>query len=257
VSGYVSARFDLPNHGPPKKVLTIASSYRCGSTYVSQSLWSDGRFGAPFEYFNFEKHMEFMIARLGVDDNDEYIRKLMGLRTSSNQVFGVKAHYHHFEAMLAKSAVWREYLGRMHFVYVNRNDKIAQAVSMCKAIQTNAWVSFERAREAPLFYSRELIEQCLREVMSQTEGWWRWFRARNIRPYVVNYEEFVEDVTSHIERISVWFGVEGDIAKAVTIPLVEKQFDRINREWIDRFLSEAKRSDAEQGSRTVSIWHEH
>jgi LPS sulfotransferase NodH len=240
MSGYVSARFDLPKQSHLRKVMVIASSYRCGSTFISQSLWSDGRFGAPFEYFNFEKQMDYMMARMGGIEIEEYIPKLIELRTSSNQVFGVKAHFHHFEAMHKKCAAWRELQEKTSYLYVNRNDKIAQAVSMCKAIQTNAWISLERTREIPLFYSKELIDQCLREVMAQTEGWWRWFRYQGIQPYVVNYEEFQDDVPAHIEKIAHWLGVEGDVAQVVKLPMVERQSDGINREWIGRFTAESK-----------------
>lgn len=242
MSGYVSARFDFAKRESVSKILVVASSYRSGSTYLSLSLWSDGRFGAPFEYFNYEKHMDYMMARLGTDEVDDYIQKLVRLRTSRNEVFGVKLHFHHFEAIVKSSPVWRDQLRIARFIYVNRKDKIAQAVSMAKALQDNAWSSFGRPRASPLFYSRELIEDCLREVMTQTEGWWRWFAAENIHPFVVNYEEFALDVPGHVARIAEWFGVEGDVREVVKLPITERQSDSVNREWIRRFLAESQLS---------------
>ena len=53
---------------------------------------------------------------------------------------------------------------------INRRDKVAQAVSMANAIQTNAWLSLATARRNPLFYNREFISACLQEVRTQTEG---------------------------------------------------------------------------------------
>ena len=38
------------------------------------------------------------MARLGLESVDDYLARLMPLRTSANGGFGVKCHYHHFEA---------------------------------------------------------------------------------------------------------------------------------------------------------------
>jgi trehalose 2-sulfotransferase len=240
MSGYVNARFDFAERATASKLVVVASSYRSGSTYVALSLWSDGRFGAPFEYFNFEKDMDYMMARLRVDDIEEYLRQLIRLRTSSNGVFGIKAHFHHFEWMLGRSSVLRENLKIARFVYVNRKNKIAQAVSMARALQDNAWISFSRPRQAPVFYSKELIEECLRELMVQSEGWWKWFNANQIQPFVVNYEEFVADANAHVAKIAKWSGVDGDVADVVNLPMIDRQSDALNREWTDRFLAERK-----------------
>lgn len=237
MSGYVSARFDLPRRDA-ERMLVVASSYRCGSTYLSSLLWADGRFGAPFEYFNFEKHMLLMMARFGEDNPDKFFVELIKRRTSNNGVFSVKAHFHHFEAMLSKSTEWERAHANAFYVYVNRGDKIAQAVSMAKALQSNAWVSFETARQVPLFYSSELIDECLREVMRQTTGWWKWFEKNKISPYIVNYEEFTVDPLGAIDQLALWFRVDGDKRDPIALPMTETQTDAVNREWIERYVAD-------------------
>jgi LPS sulfotransferase NodH len=248
MSGYVSARFDFARQEAVSKVLVVASSYRSGSTYVSLSLWRDGRFGAPFEYFNFEKHMDYMMARLNANHIDDYIEKLIPIRTSKNGAFAVKAHFHHFEFVVKKSATWQRYLPAAKFLYIHRNDKLAQAVSMAKALQNNAFTSLGTARRVPLFYSRELIEDCLQEVMAQSEGWWRWFETAKVEPYVINYEDFLRGEKEHIERIASWFGVDRAVPDVVRLPMIERQSDHVNREWIERYLAER-----DHGSATRSL----
>jgi LPS sulfotransferase NodH len=240
MSGYVSARFDFTEETITQKIFVIASSYRSGSTLVGLSLWKDGRFGAPFEYLNFEKHMDYMMARLGSTDFDEYLQRLIPLRTSRNGVFGVKAHFHHFEAFVEKSKSWRDSVASAKFLYVNRSDKIAQAISMAKALQNNAWSSFSKTRKVPLFYSKDLIDDCLNEVMEQTRGWWGWFEARNIRPHIINYEEFVENPIENIRRVAEWFGVDLDVGEAINLPMSERQSDQTNFEWTERYLEESR-----------------
>ena len=237
---YTSAKFDFPTETRVDKIVVVAASYRCGSTLLSLCLWREGRFGAPMEYFNYEKDMEIMMARLAASDVDDYVEKAMRCRTSANGVFSVKAHFHHFETLLQKSAVWRSYVRRARFVYINRTDKVAQAVSMSKALQDNAWMSFDRPRRAPLLYSAQHIEECLREVMLQTEAWWRWFDEEGIQPFTIVYEELCSNIDAHLGSLARWLGVERDEVDPVGVPLIDRQADRVNREWIDRFVAERR-----------------
>jgi LPS sulfotransferase NodH len=238
MSGYVTAKFDLASGSAVKKILVIASSYRSGSTQLSTLLWRDGRFGAPFEYFNFEKHMHYMMARFNTTDFDEYTERLFQVRTSRNGIFSVKAHAHHFSEMLTKSRVLARAVGSAQFIYINRQDKIAQAVSMAKALQTNAWNSFERPRNVPLFYSFDFIQACLDETMAQTKAWWRWFNDNGVQPHVINHEEFTQDGPAHVARLAKWVGAEDVAASAVTPLLTARQADSINEEWISRYKGE-------------------
>lgn len=241
MAGYGSARYDLPRCAGVETVFVIASAYRAGSTMLATTLWEKGTFGAPWDYFNFEsKEMDIMMARLGAASLDEYVVKLFELRVSPNGVFSTKTHFHHFDAALQRSAELRRRLAGARYIYVNRRDKIAEAVSMAKALQTNSWMSFASARRAPLFYSREFISDCLREVMRQTEDWWRWFGSCAIEPYVIDYEEFVADIPSGVAGIARWLNIDERSGAEVLLPQVERQSDSINQEWKERFLTEIK-----------------
>ncbi|CVI57330.1 Stf0 family sulfotransferase [Agrobacterium leguminum] len=241
MQGYSSLRFDLPLQ-TIERVLVVASSYRCGSTYLSSLLWADGRFGAPFEYFNFEKHMIVLMARLGAVDAESYLRELIKRRTAPNGTFGIKCHFHHFEAMVQQSEWWMGQHRSARYLYVNRLDKIAQAVSMAKALQTNSWVSFEVARKVPLFYSHDLIRDCLQEVMTQTSAWWKWFERNGITPFTVNYEDLQDRPTDIIAGIANWFGVSSQPLNPIEVPMPAIQSDATNLEWQNRFISESRMS---------------
>src|SRR5215471_8780918 len=94
--GYTSANLDFAP-AAIKKAYVIASSFRSGSTHLCISLWQTGVLGAPWEYFNYEIDKRFMYARLGCTSSADYYRKLAACRTSKNGVFGVKAHFRHFD----------------------------------------------------------------------------------------------------------------------------------------------------------------
>ncbi|MGO7169632.1 Stf0 family sulfotransferase [Rhizobium leguminosarum] len=238
MKGFSSSRFDLNVSTDTKRVLVLASSYRCGSTFVSTSLWETGLCGAPWEYFNYENVVEVLKARLGVTETDEYIKALLKVRTTKNGVFSVKAHFYHFNEVWNRSEQWRSLRDKMHFVYINRNNKVAQAVSMAKAIQDNAWSALMEPRHVPLFYSKDLIERCLQEVMVQTESWWEWFSEHSIEPYVVEYDDFVRDQPSGVEKILAWLGIQGSGVERIALPMLERQGGELNLEWERRFLGD-------------------
>jgi LPS sulfotransferase NodH len=111
---------------------------------------------------------------------------------------------------------------------------------MAKALQSSAWMSFSTVRRSPLFYSRELITDCLKELTSQSEDWWRWFDSCAIEPYVLNYEDLISDVPASVAKIAQWLDVDCDMRAKMVLPKLERQSDNVNREWAERFMAEAK-----------------
>jgi LPS sulfotransferase NodH len=235
MSGFVSPRYDLNHGGPPSKVYVVASSYRSGSTHLCHCLWETGVLGAPWEYLNYENDMRVMLLRLGASGVTDYFIKLLACRTSRNGVFGVKAHFHHFEAAFKAFPGMLKALPPVQFIYINRRDKVAQAVSMAKSIQTNAWLSLSRPRRTPLFYSADFIAACLEEVEAQTQGWMQWFAANGIKPFNVDYEDLLSDEQGIIDSIIALMNVASDEPDLVVLPKVERQSDAINAEWIRRY----------------------
>ena len=238
MSGFVSTRYDL-NHGKrPNKFYIVASSYRSGSTHLCRLLWETGVMGAPWEYLNYENDMRVMALRLGANGVVDYFNKLLACRTSRNGVFGAKAHFHHFEAALKTFPGMLQAISPVQFISINRRDRLAQAVSMAKSIQTNAWLSLSRPRRTPLFYSAEFIEACLDEINTQARGWEQWFAANNITPYHVDYESLLADRKKVIDEILSLMGVAADEPDSIVLPNVERQADAINAEWISRYRAD-------------------
>lgn len=228
-------RFDFRRSVPLRKSYIIASSYRCGSTFLCIGLWQTGLLGAPWEYLNYNFELGAMTARLQATSPADYLRKLLACRTSRNGVFGMKAHFPHFEAGLKRYPQLLEALSPVSYVYINRRDKLAQAISMAKAFQTKSWTSLAEPDRTALRYDRQHIARCLEEAETQRLGWLRWFETNNITPLVVNYEDLLIDRASVVQGIADLLEVEGGEADEVDLVKIEKQGDRINDEWIERF----------------------
>jgi LPS sulfotransferase NodH len=238
IRNWMDARLDFPRSAPLRKSYVVASSYRCGSTFFCSQLWRTGVLGAPGEYLNVgEGRMlrDVMARRLQAASPEDYFAKLLARRTSRNGVFGMKAHFHHFEAALNWCPSMIRLLSPVTYIYLNRRDKLVQAVSMARAMQTDAWTSMDGVVETTLRYDEGLITQCLEEIRRQRLGWLRWFEINNIAPFVVNYEDLLADGAGVIRGVVELLGVQNDEPEEVRPPLVARQGDEVNIAWALRF----------------------
>ena len=235
---WMDARLDFPRSAPLRKSYVVASSYRCGSTFFCSELWRTGVLGAPAEYLNIgEGRMlrDVMAKRLQAVSPDDYFARLLARRTSRNGIFGMKAHFHHFEPALRWCPSMIKLLSPVTYIHLNRRDKLAQAVSMAKAMQTDAWTSMDGAAETTLRYDEGSIIRCLEDIQQQGLGWLRWFEINNITPYVVNYEDLVAERASVIRSIVELFDVQNDEPEEIYPPIAERQGDETNVAWAARF----------------------
>jgi trehalose 2-sulfotransferase len=236
---FTDPRLDFGHSAPLRKSYVIASSFRSGSTLLCVKLWETGVLGAPWEYLNFYNEMPLMMARLKPASPEDYIAKLLACRTSGNGVFGVKAHFHDFSAALVRYKVLPERLSRSTYIFINRRDKLAQAVSMAKARQSDSWTSLTAPNGKPLRYSKQEIARCFEEARRQECGWRRWFRDHGITPTMIDYEALVSDPTKVVDTIVDLLGVGGDAPERVLVPNIAKQADNVNAEWMQEFRRRA------------------
>ncbi len=232
-------RLDFKRSTPLAKSYLIASSYRCGSSYLCWLLWKTGLLGAPSEVLNPTSELPQFINRFKTSDPSEYISKILERRVSRNGVFGVKAHFHHFEAYQKQYPLLLERMAPVTYIFISRPDKVAQAVSMAKALQSNRWHSrMEGGPKPTLRYDREMIANCLDDIEEQDLAWRRWFKAHNVSPFEVSYNDLTKDAAGVVRGIIKLLGVENDEPEEVYVPSVEKQGDETNNEWIERYERE-------------------
>jgi LPS sulfotransferase NodH/2-polyprenyl-3-methyl-5-hydroxy-6-metoxy-1,4-benzoquinol methylase len=231
-------RLDFNHFVPLRKSYIVASSYRSGSNYLCWEFWRTGVLGAPVEFLNPYDALPVFMNRFKASSPADYIVKLIEHRSSKNGVFGLKTHSHHFEAFLKQYPGLLKALAPVTFIHINRRNKLAQAVSMAKALQTDFWTSRIESERPPPQYDRGLIEKCLVEVEQQELRWPRWFEANNITPFRVLYEDLIAATPKVVRSILELLGVENDEPDEVQVPPTSRQGDAINREWIERFDKE-------------------
>lgn len=237
--GYLTGqKFDFALGTPCTRSYIIASSERSGSTYLAMMLWATGMLGAPWEYLNYDSEMKFMAQRLQPSSVDDYFRQVVSLRTSANGVFGLKAHYHHFAKVVEHCPSLLDRLPPPRFIVITRSDRLGQAISLARAIQTGAWSSHAVASREPA-YDRGLIEKCLVKVKLQADGWTRWLAERAITPLVVDYEDLVSAPRTVLDRVRTFIEPPAHaMQERIELPEVRRQGDDTNAEWARRFQEE-------------------
>lgn len=242
------ADHDFPTGVRTRRSYVIASTPRSGSTHLAACLWREGDLGAPLEYLN-PLHIEQMSARLGAENYVDYWRAVQARRTSPNGVFGHKLFQPYYVMAVRHCPDLLPLLRSDVAVHLYRRDKVAQAVSLARAQQTQAWCSWS-ADALPSVYSRGLIGRCLRSLLNQ-ERWWRSaFELTGADVLSAAYEDYQGREAALVDAVRQRLGLPrtSDCPPA-PIPTLSRQGDAVSAEWIARFKADVASRLAREGGR--------
>ena len=131
--------------------------------------------------------------------------------------------------------------GNPLYIYLSREDKVAQAVSLQKATQTGLWHvapdGSELERLAPHrdpAYDREAIGHLVKELEVQDNAWREWFDAHGIEPLRLTYEELSHDPLAGLRTVLAKLGADTSLASRV-IPKTAKLADVQSENWKAQF----------------------
>ncbi len=229
---------DFPVEAPPRLYYAICSTPRCGSSLLARELWRSGACGAPHEYFNFYSVMLRYAARLGTASLHDYARRVVALRTGPNGVFGFKTHLEHFLFFSALSGLAQRYRP-MHYIIIEREDPVAQAVSYVMARETGQWLAGQPGRAAPA-YDRKMIDEAIEELKRASLAWEQLFRKAKVTPLRIGYRALCDAPAVAVQQVIDFLGVDaGGIAPVENLPPVERQQDPLKAEWVARYRAES------------------
>lgn len=153
---------------PLEKALLIWSTPRCGSTLFTEALNSSKRIGFCDEWFNnlyFKAYTVVMACDFNLAEYwDFVIRKTMG----DTGVFTLKWHVGQMTAMHEEFDLRECALTFDFVVYLHRRDKIAQAVSLCRACSSDQYRSYETQQCEPST-TPKAIAKALEAIVRQDE----------------------------------------------------------------------------------------
>lgn len=252
--------YDLaPPTGEPR-TFVVASVPRSGSTLLCRVLWDTGGVGAPKEYLNpmqlrdWEVRFGPPLSRVahqllfgraaGLARGQRWTRERLAAhvarvrerRSDPSGRFGLKMHYHHYESWFP-SRGWDvdALLAPTQWVRIVRRDRVAQAVSWARALQTGRWVARQRATLPPV-YREGQIDRLVTEIDRQEAAWDAFFASRSDDPpLVVTYEDLASDMPATIRRVLAFLGVSDAENARVAEPDLQPVSDETNARWIERY----------------------
>ena len=244
-------RCDLPPPAARPRTYVIATTPRTGSTLLCRLLTDTGLVGAPSEYLNPMQRRDWSVRR-----GQHHLAPLRGLglgvlrllpwphaamqahldevrqHRSGGGWFGLKLHHHHFRALRAEAVLGEVAL----WVRLSREDRLAQAVSWARALQSGQWTAAEPRRRRPI-YSRALIQRCLDAIAAGEAGWEAWLAAHPAPTVRLSYEALAADPRAATGAVLAALGAAGEVSGVGTAPELVRQADAESAQWRARFLS--------------------
>lgn len=175
---------------PMEKSLLVLCTPRCGSTLFSEALNSCGRLGLCEEWFNYDYFNAYTTLMGSVFNFTEYMNFVTRKSLRDTGVFCLKLHIGQLIQMNQDYDMLIESLDFDHIIYLYRRDKIAQAVSLCKAASSNQYRSYEEAQNEAKT-TRHAIASSLETIIKFDAG----FARKYLLEYVDEayaYEDFRE-----------------------------------------------------------------
>ncbi|MEM9350403.1 MAG: Stf0 family sulfotransferase [Pseudomonadota bacterium] len=247
----------------PAKSYMICTTPRSGSTLLCGLLAATGCAGKPDSHFHVPSLPAWLesyglIDQTFLTDRDAIgavVNAAIERGTGDGEFFGLRLQHDSFTFFLSAldtltpgcqsdTEMLEAVFGPMTILYLERYDKLAQAVSLSIAVQSGLWHrnadGSERERTAPNrtpSYDRANIQSHLSAVTAQNAAWRDWFASQRIAPYRFTYEDLADaprEVLADTLRI---LGQDPEAAANVPIPTA-KLADETNAHWAARFRSE-------------------
>ncbi len=195
-------------------------------------------------------------------EREDYRRHLdwaLAEGTTPNGVFGSKMMWGYFNDFLeltrgiprlggmGDGSLLNAAFPELRYVFISRNDKVRQAVSLWRALQTWVWRKEEGAgAEEPLptqraVYSFDAIDHLLDQLRRHEDAWRGFFFRIGRRPLSIVYEEVVGDLEGSVRRVLAEVGVElpADWSPPARSPT--RQSDELSESWVQSYLEDVSR----------------
>ncbi|TGT36983.1 Stf0 sulfotransferase [Mesorhizobium sp. M8A.F.Ca.ET.165.01.1.1] len=242
----------------------ICGTPRTGSTLLCKLLAATGTTGDPHSFYRRQDVSEWA-QDWGLPDRDTmgerefqlaYLNAAIGAGKGDTEIFGLRLMRENLDELSAildqvypglasDTARFERAFGRVLYIHLSRENKLAQAVSLIKARQTGLWhiapdgTEIERvgpAREP--HYDFERIKGEVEELEAYDTAWNIWFAQQGIAPLRIGYEHLAAEPAVALLRICEALGVPAPDAGHVR-PGVAKLADETSLDWMRRFHLDA------------------
>lgn len=195
---------------------------------------------------------------------DRYLDWVFEAGTTENGIFGAKLMWGYIEDFISllrnvpeyrdvpMAEILSEVFPDLTFVRVVRANKIRQAVSLWKAVQTATWrdedasggepentdtpsyKDFVNERRPQLRFHYGAVKHLLDQLIQQEAAWDAFFEHARIKPVFVLYENFASDIETSTRNVLEKLEIEAPEDLHLE-PKMKRQSDGINDDWARRY----------------------
>lgn len=242
----------------------ICGTPRTGSTLLCDLLTSTGRTGAPHSFYRRQDILEWAEewklpgrgTMSALDFDIAYLNAAIAAGKGGTGIFGLRLMRENLGELSAildrihpglssDKARFEKAFGRVLYMHLSREDKLAQAVSLIKAEQTGLWhiapdgTEIERVGQpAEPRYDFQRIRGQVGELEAYDSAWNIWFAQQGIAPLRIGYERLAADPAAMLTSICEALGVQPPSADDIR-PGVAKLSDSTSLDWIRRYRLDA------------------
>lgn len=125
---------------------------------------------------------------------------------------------------------------KTRFIWLTRRERVRQAVSLVKAVQSQCWNSAEQERFTGFYVFDYIALKKTVQMLEDHDAMWREFFEHNaIKPLEVVYEDVIRDRWAQVQRIADFVEIPGAVASDIGEVHYQKQSEALNDLWVERF----------------------
>jgi LPS sulfotransferase NodH len=123
----------------------------------------------------------------------------------------------------------------LRLVFVTRPDKVAQAVSLWRAVQTQTWRAGRGTPADQAQYAFAGVDHLVGQLEEHDAAWRAWFAATGRTVHEVSYDDLAADPPGTVGAVLRHLGLPDDDLPA---PATERQGDARSQDWAQRYRAE-------------------
>lgn len=234
-----------------KRSLIIACTLRSGSNLLCELMEKRG-LGRPREYFQEQSYKNDLSFRVACSPNLPSLPEIyeaFAAAHDQNSWLSVKWNWAQFRTLnetirrSEDSRSFDELFPRAAWIKLERQDKVAQAVSLFAAQETGVWVNGDAGRvQHNLQYDFERIYSILGEILREEFSWENFYRKSGIVPVTVVYEELARNPDAECARILRSLGIDVEDSQSppesVASLLNQRTRTTLHEEYTERFYED-------------------
>jgi len=216
---------------------------------LCEALKNTGIAGRPEEYFWRDDEPSWS-ERWDVSTYADYLDEAIEEGTTPNGVFGAKIMWGYFDDFVSKLRQIPEYremavpdlmqtvFPNLHYIWMTRHDKVRQAVSFWKAIETGIWAWAGDEPPVPAkepVFNFEAIDHLAREIVTHEAAWQQYFNECGVTPFTVVCEDLVPAYEETVFQILQYLDIPIPENLVFAERRLKKQADALSEEWVQRY----------------------